>query len=444
MRDGLGGAGGPRVIVVGAGMAGLVAARALAERGASVVVLEGRDRVGGRVFSRKADGASVELGAEFVHGRPPELWALLDEAGLQTTERDGTVLRAGFDGQVVEDDPQDGAMFSVLEELRDYKGPDVGFAEYVKGKALPAEERAAVVGYVEGFNAADAQRIGVHGLAAQQAAEDAIEGERVWHVRGGYGQLADYLAAKVRELGAEIRLGETMRELEWGPGRVRVTTRSRGVYTAEKCVLTLPLGVLHRVNRGGAKIVPEPPALEAARRLAMGGVVRFSMVFRRPWWEDAPVAVAREKLRQLSFMFTFGSLPPVWWTPHPEPGRAVLTGWVGGPRAAALAGQTAEQLAASACQTLGRVFGMAEGVVWRELVSAHAHDWSGDSCSLGAYSYVPAGAMDAPRLMCEPAEGTVFFAGEHTDVTGHWGTVHAAVRSGLRVAAQVLGEAGSF
>ena len=72
------------------------------------------------------------------------------------------------------------------------------------------------------------------------------------------------------------------------------------------------------------------------------------------------------------------------------------------------------------------------------LVKTYLHDWSDDPHSRGAYSYVPAGALDAPSRMIEPELDTLYFAGEHTDVTGHWGTVHAAIRSGLRVAEQVL------
>src|SRR5580698_657248 len=113
------------VIVIGAGMAGLAAARALAERGVRVTVLEARERVGGRVFSRQVDGATVELGAEFVHGRPPELWALIDEAGAETTERGGAMLRAQSGGGVVEDDPQDDSMLAPLEQLEEYQGDDI-------------------------------------------------------------------------------------------------------------------------------------------------------------------------------------------------------------------------------------------------------------------------------------------------------------------------------
>lgn len=428
-----------QVIVIGAGIAGLAAARALAERGVQVTVLEARERVGGRVYTRHADGATVELGAEFVHGRAPELWALIDELGVETTERDGTVLRADPDGGLAEDSLQDVAMFETLEELGDYTGPDQPIAEYLADKSLTPEDRASLLGYVEGFNAADANRIGIHALAAQQVAEDEIEGDRAWHVRGGYVQLAEYLAAKVRELGGEVLLGEVVTSVTWEPGSVRVAT-ANAEYAAQQCVVALPLGVLHRANQGGITFAPEPPALAAARRLAMGSAVRFTMVFRRRWWEDTPVAISPGKLGALSFLFTFESLPSVWWTPHPEPEHTMLTGWVGGPRSATLAGQSADQLAAQACVTLAKVFGVAEEDVRNELVSAHTHDWAGDPFSFGAYSYVPAGALDAPRAMTEPAEGTLFFAGEHTDVTAHWGTVHAALRSGLRAAAQILGE----
>ena len=108
------------VLVLGAGIAGLAAARALAERGIHPLVLEARDRVGGRIHSLQTGQGFVELGAEFVHGRASELWALIEEAGIETAERDGTMLRAEFDGGIVEDDPRDDATFQTLEELREY------------------------------------------------------------------------------------------------------------------------------------------------------------------------------------------------------------------------------------------------------------------------------------------------------------------------------------
>lgn len=426
------------VLVLGAGMAGLVAARALAERGRRVLVLEARDRVGGRILSHTtAQDNVVELGAEFVHGRAPELWALIDECGVETVEREGAMLRELSRGELIEDkQSEEGDLFAALEQLAELPGDKLSFVEWLQTSDVPQEERAALCGYVEGFNAADARRISARALGEQQRAEESIEGDRAWHIRGGYAQLTDYLAARVRELGSEIRLGCTVQSLHWRRGEVRVQA-SGGSFAAAQCIVTLPLGVL----QAGFVIDPEPAALVAARRLAMGDAARFTMLFRERWWERSS-RLTPEALRALSFLFTSSRMPPVWWTTHPEREAApTLTGWAGGPRAAALAGRGADDLAREACRTLADVFRLPAQDVAEQLLASHHHDWAADLFARGAYSYVPAGALDAPAKMSQPEQGTLFFAGEHTDTTGHWGTVHAALRTGLRAAAQALDEA---
>lgn len=428
------------VIVVGAGIAGLAAARALAERGLQVLVLEARDRVGGRIFSRPTEqGTVVELGAEFVHGKAPELWALIGECGAEMVERDGSMLRERPDGGLTEDDDsEEGEQFAPLDALAELAGDDVSFAEWLKQSDVPQEQRPGLVNYVEGFNAADARRISARSLGVQQRAEEEIEGDRAWHVRGGYATLTDFLARRVRELGSEIWLNCAVSAVRWRPGDVALETTG-GSFGAARCVITLPLGVLHRANQPeGVLFEPEPRALAAARRLAMGDAARFTMLFRERWWERSR-QLQPDALRDLSFLFTSWRTPPVWWTPHPEREEtAVLTGWAGGPRAALLGGKRAEQLGAEACGTLAEVFGLPSAQVSDALLATHAHDWKADPFACGAYSYVPAGALDAPELMSQPEAGTLFFAGEHTDTTGHWGTVHAALRSGLRAASQVI------
>ena len=140
----------------------------------------------------------------------------------------------------------------------------------------------------------------------------------------------------------------------------------------------------------------------------------------------------------MSFLFTFRRLPRVWWTAHPEPqALPTLTGWVGGPRAGTLVGRDADELGNDACRALAEVFGLPEQQVRDALLATHKHDWELDPFSYGAYSYVPAGALDAPGAMAEPECDTLFFAGEHTDTTANWGTVHAALGTGLRAAQQV-------
>lgn len=425
------------VLVLGAGISGLAAAHALAERGVRPLVLEARERVGGRIYSLQTGHGVVELGAEFVHGKEAKLWELIDEAGMSTVERDGSMLRERSKEELAEDEDIEERLFDPLDKLADLP-QDMTFADWLASSDVPKERRMALRGYVEGFNAADAERISALSLGLQQKAEGQIQGDRAWHVRGGYSQLAIYLANRVRKLGCEIRLGCTVESARWSAGAVTVETNS-GVFRAPRCVVTFPLGVLQRVNReGGPKFEPEPAAITQARRLAMGSAERFTMIFREPWWEYSNRANQRA-LERLSFLFTFQRVPPVWWTPHPEP-RALptLTGWAGGPGAAKLVGRDAEELGREACRDLAEIFGLPEQKVRDALLTTHKHDWDLDPFSYGAYSYVLAGALDAPAAMAQPESGTLFFAGEHTDTTANWGTVHAALGTGLRAAQQVF------
>lgn len=171
--------------------------------------------------------------------------------------------------------------------------------------------------------------------------------------------------------------------------------------------------------------------------MAMGQVVRFTLVFRSRWWERAAQPDA-SALRSLSFVLTRQRQPPVWWTRHPEQETyPTLVGWSGGPRSEPLRGKSAQQLGETACDELAQVFGLPREVVQAELLGTYTYDWSEDRFARGSYSYVRTGATDASLAMTVPEADTLFFAGEHTDTTGHWGTVHAALRSGLRAAEQV-------
>jgi monoamine oxidase len=125
---------------------------------------------------------------------------------------------------------------------------------------------------------------------------------------------------------------------------------------------------------------------------------------------------------------------------------AMITAWVGGTRVALIENgpetpAKAEALLKRCLTTLANAFGLSGTRLQQLLLSWHCHDWQADPYAQGAYSYVPAGAIDASMKLTVPVEDTLYFAGEHTDTSGHWGTVHAAVRSGLRAAAQLQGGA---
>lgn len=413
----------PDILIIGAGMAGLTAARTLAESGLRVTVLEATDRVGGRILTHREGSTITELGAEFIHGRPPELWSLIHEAALETYEIEGDHLTI-TEGHVQPEDEAEEEEFRLLDQLEDWRGPDQTFADFLASHPLAVETRQRITGYVEGFNAADHRIISAASLGVQQKAEEEIEGDRLFRLRDGYDRLPQFLAQKLLEAGGNIVFNAPVHRITWTPGKVHVEANTH--HTAPRAILAVPLGVL---QSQAIAITPLPNAIREAQRLSMGHVCRFTLLFHEPFWTTlAP---------RLSFLFSPRTMPPVWWTPHPN-SAATLTGWIGGPRSAALASLTPDQLAEAACASLAETFSLPAAHLRSLLIRCVTHDWSRAPHALGAYSYVPAGALEACALSTEPAADTLYFAGEHTDTTGHWGTVHAAMRSGLRAARQIL------
>jgi monoamine oxidase len=411
------------VVIVGAGIAGLSAARLLARAGRRVLVVEARDRVGGRIHTRHASGIPIELGAEFVHGRPPALWSLIREANLATYELDGMDL-AFENGRLTARDHLVAHAHRVLEEMlawlaRQPAGTDMPFDEYLRSN--PPEPAAAddAARYVEGFNAADRRHIGIASLARQQQAEDAIEGDRLFRLRAGYQTLPEFLASELLRAGGSLVLDAPVRRIEWQRGSVSVLAHDAQRFSGRRALVTVPLGVL---QAGSIEFEPRPAEiLRHAGRMAMGTALRVTLEFNAKFWPE-----------KMSFLFAPSEAPATWWTPMPE-SAPLITGWTGGPKAAMLASSSRAApagLKGSCLSTLATVLSRPRAELEASLSSWHCHDWSADPYALGAYSYVPAGALDAPEGMTRPVEDTLYFAGEHTDVSGHWGTVHAALQSG--------------
>jgi monoamine oxidase len=409
------------VVVVGAGVAGLTAARGLAEAGLSVVLLEAAERVGGRVHTVRLAGSNepVEAGAEFVHGCPLELTALAEEARLALVEREGKFY--SFENGRLGGAEWEDSAFDVLDEL-----PEEGdrpFAEFLARRKLPEKIAKRVTDYVEGFNAADAKVIGTAALRKQQQAEEAIEGQRIFHIREGYDRVPLFLLDRFLAAGGRANLQTPVTEIAWKRGEARVRTANAAIaeIRARWVVAALPLGVL---QAGSVRISPMPDAAaEAIGKLVMGAATRITLLFRVRFWEKSAPG--------LSFLFAAGEEVSVWWSPSAE--SAVLTGWIGGPRAAD--GPTGEALRDAGLAVLGKIFGRED--LDSLLLDWNSHDWQVDPLSLGAYSYAPAGAVAASDALAAPFEDTLYFCGEHTDTTGQWGTVHAAMRSGIRVVQRI-------
>jgi monoamine oxidase len=427
------------VLVIGAGVAGLAAARAVREGGRRAVVLEARDRIGGRVLTRHLPDlpVPVELGAEFVHGTPPELWAVLEAARLHVA--DAAEDHLTFDGgRLHEREDFSGALGEVLRGLSDETDrPDRSFAEYLDARfAGPehADARRLALGYVEGFHAGPPDDVGVHGLA--QAEGVASGNDQAFRIADGYDRVVRWLA---HEAGppVDVRLGTVVRRVAGERGAVRVTVvdaaGAESEHAAPACIVTLPVGVLcARPDADGAvTFAPEPPGMrEALAGIGAGAVTRVTLQFRRRFWES-PDAVPSLDPDVDPLMLSFVHAPeqpiPIWWSV-----RALRS------RGRALAAMDRVRLAATCIESLATVLGRDPAEIAAELVATHTHDWVDDPYARGAYSYARVGGVRAGERLARPVEGTLFFAGEATASGGNTGTVHGALESGRRAAGEAL------
>jgi monoamine oxidase len=437
------------VLIVGAGAAGLAAGRVLTAAGLRVAILEARSRIGGRIFTQHETvpgfgDVAVEVGAEFIHGLPSTTWNLVREAHLDTYERDGTHLC--FEQSRLQHCSQEQQQtFEVLGDMQHWlnaqpAGADLTFEDYVRAIKLSGAVADRAAGYVEGFNAADRHLVGIAGLARQQVAEDLIQGDRIFYIKAGYEALPRFLCREFMAQGGTLLLNHPVRTVRWNSDGVSVqgelVSGDQFELNARQLISTLPLGVL---QSGNVQFEPALPQLAAqAARLRMGAVLRVSLVFKTQFWREAALlalnpSIAKE-LQSFSFLFAKDTQWPTWWSSSPDL-APVLTGWLAGPKTARLG---TDDFKGRAIRDAARIFGLSEQQLRSEVVAVHCHNWQQDCYSQGAYSYVPAGAIDAPELMGQPQGETLFHAGEHTDLEGHWGTVHAALNSGLRAASQLL------
>jgi monoamine oxidase len=429
-------AGVERVIVIGGGAAGLAAAAALAGR-AEVVLLEARDRLGGRVDSRldPALWFSVEHGAEFVHGRLPLTWRLARRARarvLRIPDRHASRLGPRLAGE--------GGAFARAQELLALGARDEEpFAAVLRrargpGRAPPTAVRLAE-GFVRGFYLADPRTASSLALARMTQALEEAGSDAVFRVEGGYARVLEPLRATLARRRAEIRLSTRVEEVRWRKGRVEVLVRGAAggrlsPVRGARAVVTLPTGLL---AGDGMRFRPDlPEKRRAAAALAMGPVVKVLLRLRPRAWEALVP-------RALTFLHVPGAPVPVFWT-HAPARAPVLVGWAGGPDAARLARRPEEAVLRAALRSAARGLGRAPLELEDALDGASVIDWSRDPFARGGYAVFPTGSAWAPDALARPVEGTLFFAGEAT-AGGLAGTVEGALASGERAARELLAAA---
>lgn len=431
-------------MVIGAGAAGLAAARSLASRSLRVVVLEGRDRIGGRVFSHQIASmpTRAELGAEFIHGRAEQTMALLHEAGVEAAATSGELWmrKHGELRLAVDDFTSSAAIFEGARALDDDESVDRFLRRFAGDQAM-RETVETARSFVEGFDGADPSIASALAIAQEWGSGvDATTARPL----GGYQRMFEYLREACDAMGVQMSLSTIVRRISWRRGAVRVgTTNEPGdsrTIESRAAVVTLPVGVL---RQSGDKVAVEfDPGLPSAKcdalgSIEMGHVIKVALWFRTAFWEQ----ICNGRYRGGAFFSGEGQPFAVYWSQLPVRSRLIVA-WVGGPKALALSGATQTQLVEQAVNGFGSLFGD-PAVARREFEAGAVHDWDRDPFARGAYSYVAVGGAGARATLAAPIDKTLFFAGEATSGDGQGGTVNGALETGERAAAEVLTSLGT-
>ena len=423
---------GSRVIIVGAGAAGLMAAHELASSGVNAILLEARDRVGGRIHTRRVPDMRrpLELGAEFVHGRPKQTWEIIRAANLTVYDvsEEHWHLHRGRAQHLHDFWERVAHVMSPLKRLR----RDLSFAEFLTTRARGSPDaKTLAASFVEGFDAADLNVISAQSLADEQ---ETLESDEDKQFRLAEGQ--DALLGHLITTDSETRLRTMVESIRWRRRRAEISVRSpggkRATIDASQVILTLPIALL--ASRA-VRFDPPLPRLtrQAIAQIASGPVVKIVLNFREPFWEE----LHRGKFRDMSFLHERGSPVPTWWTMLPLR-TTILTGWAGGPAASKLAGRGQRAIIETAIGAISKMLRIPVRRTRAMLRSSHAYDWQSDPFARGAYSYLRIGGLEAREHLARPIEQTLFFAGEATDTSGQAATVAGALASGRRAARQLL------
>ena len=414
----------PDVLVIGAGMAGVTAARELARAGIAVQVLEGRDRIGGRVFSiRDFCALPLEAGAEFIHGVDAETWPDVRAAGL--------AVRPAPLGRRTRFDLGHGARwlpltllhpatwptFTILHRIQRLGPPDRSARQFIEERGYRGRARVLAELTLTAHLPGSVDEVGMLGLLEDRVLK--LESGLNHRVSDGYDRLPHHIAQ-----GLDVELNFPVQRVTWNADGVTVRAADGRERAARAAISTLPVGVL----KSGA--VTFDPVLPEARRdaltqVVMGPVLKILLHFERrfwPRWMDTMVSGV-------------GSVRPLFWAPFQGMADAppVLIAYCTGPSATALGRPSEEEAAAIAVRDLARNFRSP----LPRLLAFRRIDWAADAFARGGYTFVRPGGCGARARLAATDTGALFWGGSAVATPTIAASVQGAFASGIQAAAQV-------
>jgi len=421
------------IIVIGAGAAGLIAARELSHAGKTVIILEARRRLGGRIFTFKDKNFSkpAKGGAEFIHGKLETTFRLLKEYDIKPIPIRGQIIhiRKGEPEKDKDFVPRHHHLLN--EKLKTVKRdlPLKQFLEkYFRGPRYTSL-RMAVRGFVEGYESATLEEFST--LAFREDWLDAEEWKS-FRIENGYGSLINAIADDCKKKGCRIKLSSQVKKINWKKNFVEVECANGKRYSAQQALLTIPLGLL---QRNQIKFSPALNRTNVFRSLGYGNVIRVLLLFRIKFWQEKTIAEKLGKdMKKLLFMFSHARIP-TWWTQYPS-SEALLSGWLSGPSAKKYSSSSNRIIIEDSLQSLASIFEIDKKRIRSKLKAWKVINWTTDEFTMGSYSFATMNADKNRKIAGKPEKNTLFFAGEHLEEP--LGTVESALKSGLNVSNQMI------
>ncbi|HEX4373594.1 MAG TPA: NAD(P)/FAD-dependent oxidoreductase [Puia sp.] len=416
------------IIIVGGGIAGLIAAKKLCLQKQQVLLLEARNRLGGRINTIIPDRLPeivLECGAEFIHGKLPATFELLHNYKIPFHKVEGEMVNLTKEKSSAH---EGFAWNKMLQEMAGLK-KDITLSDFLNDY-FPGEKNISfnnsIKKFASGFDLADPDIASTKALYREWNAGS----DDQFRIDGGYKKLIDALHDDCVKSGCEIFTSTIVKEIRWSKNSVSVLTTTGKLFSASKALITVPAGVLKdETKKGFIHFIPAiPEKINAFKEIGFGSVIKILLVFKTAFWQS--------EYKHAGFFFTPYSIP-TWWTQEPKKNN-LLIGWLGECETKKWSQKPGEEILQAAIDSLALSFDLHKNEIKEMLVHSKIINWNDEDFSNGGYSFSTLNTIVAKKQLAEPTENTIYFAGEALYDGLMQGTVEAALQSGIDAAEKMI------